>query len=123
MYLIGTEHPNKAIARRIVERALVDGQRLVTDAEVFQEILYRYVAINRLDAIGPAFDELSQIVSEIFPIDYADTLRAKALVLTTPRLSARDALHLAIVGRHNVSAVMSFDTGFDGIPGVVRIAG
>ncbi len=123
MYLIGTEHPNKPIARRIVERALVDGQRLVTDAEVFQEILHRYVAINRLDAIGPAFDELSQIVSEIFPIDYTDTLRAKALVLTTPRLSARDALHLAIVGRHNVSAVMSFDTGFDGIPGVVRIAG
>ena len=31
---------------------------LLTDAEVLQEILHRYVAINRRDAIQPAFDAL-----------------------------------------------------------------
>jgi hypothetical protein len=30
----------------------------VTDAEVLQEILHRYVAIDRRDAIQPAFDAL-----------------------------------------------------------------
>jgi hypothetical protein len=30
----------------------------VTSAEVLQEILHRYVAINRRDAIQPAFDAL-----------------------------------------------------------------
>ncbi len=62
MYLIGADHPNKPIARRIVERALADGERLVTDVEVFQEILHRYVTINRRDAIDVAFEALSSIV-------------------------------------------------------------
>ena len=122
MYLIGADHPNKPIARRIVERALADGERLVTDVEVFQEILHRYVAINRRDAIDPAFEALSGIVSEIFPIDHDDVLRARTLVLTTTRLSARDALHIAVIGRRDVSIVMSFDSGFDDIPGIVRVA-
>lgn len=122
MYLIGADHPNKPIARRIVERALVDGERLVTDVEVFQEILHRYVAINRRDAIDAAFEVLSGIVSEIFPIDHGDVLRARTLVLTTTRLSARDALHIAVIGRRDVSTVMSFDSGFDDIAGIVRVA-
>lgn len=33
-------------------------ERLVTDAEVLQEILHRYVSIARSDAIQPAFDAL-----------------------------------------------------------------
>lgn len=31
---------------------------VVTDAEVLQEILHRYVAISRPDAVQPAFDAL-----------------------------------------------------------------
>jgi hypothetical protein len=34
------------------------GRRLVTDAEVSQEICHRYVAINRREAIQPAFDAI-----------------------------------------------------------------
>ncbi len=67
MYLIGADHPNKPIARRIVERALVDGERLVTDVEVFQEILHRYVAIDRRDAIDAGFGALSRGSSARFP--------------------------------------------------------
>lgn len=54
MYLIGADHPNKIDARRLLERAIVDGDVLVTDAEVFLEILHRFTAINRRDAISPA---------------------------------------------------------------------
>src|SRR5262245_34063500 len=43
MYLVGAAHPNKDSARSALERAIVDGERLVTDAEVLQEILHRYV--------------------------------------------------------------------------------
>jgi hypothetical protein len=39
-----------------------------------------------------------------------------------PRLSARDALHLAIMERHGVRRIMSFDSGFDGFPGVERVS-
>ena len=48
MYLVGAAHPHKADAQRLLESALASGERLVTDGEVFQEILHRYVAIKIL---------------------------------------------------------------------------
>ncbi len=54
MYLVGAPHPHRADARRLLERAVGDGERLVSDAEVLQEILHRYVVISRRDAIQPA---------------------------------------------------------------------
>jgi len=62
----------------------------VTDAEVLREILHRYVAIDRRDAIGPASDALLGVVDEVFPVERGDVERARNLVLTTP-LSAREA--------------------------------
>ena len=47
MYLVGAPHPHKIDAQRLLERLVAERQRLVTDAEVFQEILHRYVAIDR----------------------------------------------------------------------------
>ena len=58
MYLVGAAHPHKVDAQRLLERCIADGERLVTDAEVLQEILHRYVAIDRRDAIQPALDAL-----------------------------------------------------------------
>lgn len=121
MYLIGADHPNKPIARRIVERALADGERLVTDVEVFQEILHRYVAIDRRKAIEPAFELLLGIVDEVLPIELGDVQRARRL-LGSAGLSARDALHVAIMQRHDISRVMSFDRAFDEVPGLTRVS-
>ena len=72
MYLVGAEHPNKAAARALLERAITDGEILVTDAEVLQEILHRYVAIDRRDAIGPTLDALLGVVDEIFAVERGD---------------------------------------------------
>ncbi len=47
MYLIGEPHPHKIDAQQLLERCITDRERLVTDAEVLQEILHRYVAISR----------------------------------------------------------------------------
>jgi uncharacterized protein len=38
------------------------------------------------------------------------------------QLSARDALHLAILQKHGIEQILSFDTGFDGFPGVTRLS-
>jgi len=43
MYLVGAHDGWKARARRALDRAVSAGERLVTDAEVFQEILHHYV--------------------------------------------------------------------------------
>jgi len=121
MYLVGTAHPHKSDAQRLLEASIAHGEKLVTDAEVLQEILHRYVAINRRDAVQPAFDALLEVVDEVFPIERSDVERAKAIVLERQQLSARDCLHVAVMQRYRIGRILSFDTGYDGIPGIVRI--
>ncbi len=123
MYLVGSDHPHKADARRQLERLISEGARLVTDVEVLQEILHRYVAIDRRDAIQPAFDALLGVVDEVFPVDLREVERAKTIVLGRRHLSARDAIHVAVMEREGVSRILSFDSGFDGYPGLTRLAG
>jgi predicted nucleic acid-binding protein len=122
MYLVGASHPHKRGAQEMLERCFSQGERLVTDVEALQEILHRYVAIGRRDAIQPAFDALLGVVDEVFAVELADLERAKGIVLGNARLSARDALHLAVMERNGVSRIMSFDSGFDGFPGITRMA-
>ena len=117
MYLVGAEHPNKSRSRLLLERAIAAGDRLVTDAEVLQEILHRYVAINRRDAIEPAAAALLGVVDEVYPIELEDVRRAAAIVIAG-RLTARDAIHLAVMQRRGVARILTFDRAFDGIPGI-----
>lgn len=121
MYLVGAPHPHKIDAQHMLESAVAARERLVTDAEVLQEILHRYVAINRRDAIQPAFDALLGVVDQVFAVDRVGVERAKTIALGSKRLSSRDALHLAVMDTHGVERIMSFDEGFDGFPGVVRL--
>jgi hypothetical protein len=121
MYLIGAAHPHKTDAQRLLERCIAIEQRLVTDAEVLQEILHRYAAIGRPDAIQPAFDSLLGVTDEVFPVERIDAEKAKDVLLGSKGLSARDALHVAIMRRYGVSEILSFDTGFDGCPGIKRL--
>ncbi|MBX3146475.1 MAG: type II toxin-antitoxin system VapC family toxin [Gemmatimonadales bacterium] len=121
IYLVGADHPLKVDAQRILERAITDREKLVTSVEVFQEILHRYTALERRDAIQPAFDALSGVVDQVFDVTLADVERAKTIVLGRPALRARDALHVAVMERHRVTRVMSFDADFDRMPGLVRL--
>jgi hypothetical protein len=121
MYLVGGPHPHKVDAQRLLEQSISSGARLVTDAEVLQEILHRYTAIGRRSAIQPAFDALLGVVDEVCLIDRDVVERAKRIVLGKPRLSARDAVHLAVMETRRISTIMSFDAGFDQYPGVERV--
>ena len=60
VYLVGGPHRHKSDAEQLLEKLASDRQRLVTDAEVLQEIMDRYVAINRREAISPATQYTSQ---------------------------------------------------------------
>jgi predicted nucleic acid-binding protein len=97
------------------------GERLVSDAEVLQEILHRYGSINRRNAIAPAFEALLGVVDEVFPIELADACRAKDIMLSAQGVSARDALHLAVMERYGITRILSFDRGFDRWPGITRV--
>lgn len=122
MYLVGAPHTHKSDAQRLLEQLVTERQRLVTDAEVLQEILHRYVAIDRRDAIQPAFDALLGIVDQVFDVNRSAAERAREIVLGHRRLSARDALHLAIMEQQGIQRILSFDSGFDGFPGIMRLS-
>jgi predicted nucleic acid-binding protein len=122
MYLIGAPHPHKSDAQRWLERLMSERERLVTDAEVLQEILHRYAAINRRDAIQPAFDALLGLADQVLAVERAHVERAKEIVLGSWRLSARDAVHLAVMEQHGIERILTFDSGFDGFPGITRLS-
>lgn len=123
MYLIGSTHPNKEAARRRLEETVAAGESIATDAEVLHEILHRYTAMRRPEFIDPAFEVLLALVDVVFPIERTDVERARRLVLGTTRLSARDAVHVAVMQARDIGRVMSFDRGFDAVPGIERIGG
>ena len=121
MYLVGTAHPNKADAQRRLEGLVTERVRLVTDAEVFTEILHRYTTLERRGSIQPALDALLGVVDEVLPMDRDTVERAKQLVLQYPSLPVRAALHVAAMQRHGIETVLSFDAAYDRIPGPTRL--
>ena len=121
MYLVGAAHPHKIEAQIFLERLIAAGQRLVTDAEVLQEILYRYTAIQKREAIRPALQAILSIVDQVLPIEKAEVLRAAEIVQNPAMLSPRDAIHLAVMERHRIRSILSFDSDFDHWTGIERI--
>jgi len=120
MYLVGGPHPNKQRAKELLDECFDSDKRLVSDVEVLQEIMHRYVAIGRREAIQPAFDVLSEIVDEFFPLDAGILESAKNIVLSTA-LTARDSLHLAVMRHHGIDRILTFDSDFDDVPNVSRL--
>jgi uncharacterized protein len=106
---VGALHRHKADAQRLLEKLISDRQRLVTDAEVLQEILHRNMAIDRRDVIQPAFNALLGVVDQVLAVDFASVERAKQIVLGYRQPSARDAVHLSVIERNGIDQIFSFD--------------
>ena len=121
MYLIGANHPHKLRVSTVLEDFLLKGERLVTSAEVMQEILHRFSAIERRDLIEPALTALLTMVDEVISIGQDDCARAHTILLRYPALSARDALHAAVMQINDIDRIFSFDRGFDVLPHLKRI--
>jgi uncharacterized protein len=121
MYAAGAVHPNKepsaswlaAVARGEIDAAI--------DAEVLQEILHRYRAIRRWEEGKIVFDLARQIVPLVLPIEDDTLIEARGLLDAHESLSARDAVHAAVVRLSSLEAICSYDRDFDDVEGVVRI--
>lgn len=121
MYLMGDDQHRKLEARLVLERLAGERRRLVTSSEVFQEILHRHSTGGRRDRIEPTFDTLGGLVEDVLAVERADVFAAKDLVHAHERLSARDALHVAVMRRHQIVEILSFDRGFDAISAIRRL--
>jgi predicted nucleic acid-binding protein len=121
MYVAGQAHANREPARRMLELVRSGQVEGCTSTEVLQEILYRYTALERRDLARDVYDLFVQICPIVFDVTLADTDRARDLLVARAGLSARDAVHAAVMTNRGVEWIATFDRGFDGIPGIRRI--
>jgi predicted nucleic acid-binding protein len=117
MYLVGAAHPNRD---RLAAFVLSNTDEIyVTSAEVYQEVIHRYIAINRREAIASCFALLDDLVAHVYPITRADTDAALAIASRQQRLSGRDCLHLAIMERYGAARILTCDRDFEMWPGII----
>ncbi|HWM94438.1 MAG TPA: type II toxin-antitoxin system VapC family toxin [Thermoanaerobaculia bacterium] len=121
MYAAGAEHPHKEPSRVFLEQVALGQIDAALDTEVLQEVLHRYRSLRRWPEGGRVYDLARQIVPLVIPITVETLDKARTLLDRYPTLSARDALHAAVVQTHGARAICSYDSDFDGIEGVERI--
>jgi len=122
MYVAGREHPNRDPARRFLENARSGSADLCTSVEVLQEILHRYVGLKRPDLAAEVYELFIEVCPVVLPVTLPDTDRAKGLIEGVTGISVRDAIHAAVMFNNEIAEIATFDSGFDQIPGLKRLA-
>lgn len=86
-----------------------NGKRLVTSAEVLQELLHVYLPVERMETLDAALELATKGVDHIISIDTAAVLHARNLVDKFPGLTARDLLHLSVCQLHKIKDLKTYD--------------
>lgn len=121
MYAGGGAHPLREPCRNALQRAVDRKIPLLTDSEVLQEILYRYFSLREADKAEKAYRATVRLCDEVLPVAEEDTARALELLLRHPRLTPRDAIHVATMERRGIQKLLSADRDFDDLDIVRRI--
>ena len=121
MYVAGVEHANREPARRVLTQVRKGELDACTSTEALQEILYRYAAIGRRDLAHEVYDLFVEICPVVLGVTLAETDRARDILCQTTSISARDAIHAAVMLNHDVEWIATFDKGFDQVSGIRRL--
>lgn len=122
MYAAGADHPLQRPCREIVHRI---GNRAIpaaTSAEVVQEILHRYLSIDRAAGGIALAEQTMDLFAPVLPVTHALMRRIPDLARRYPDLSARDVIHVATCIHEGISEILSTDRGFDAVREIRRIA-
>lgn len=121
MYAAGAGHPHKEASTALLERVASGEEDGVTDAEILQEILHRYRALDRWEEGRRVFDLARAIFPVVLPVTAEVMDRARLLLDTYPHLMARDAVHAAVVLEHGLDGICTWDRDFDPVAGINRL--
>lgn len=121
MYACGHPHPQKQASVAFLRRVAEGDAQGVIDAEVLQELMHRYLSLQRWQDGRKVFAIARRFFPEVLPITGAVLDQAKSLVDETAGLTARDAVHAAVVAVYGLEGICTFDHDFDRIPGCRRI--
>ncbi|MEO8098964.1 MAG: type II toxin-antitoxin system VapC family toxin [Acidobacteriota bacterium] len=121
MYVAGGDHPNQELAVRFMQRVRAREVDACSSSEVLQEILWRYVAIGKLKLARSVYDLFVDMCPVVLPVTLADTDKARDLLCGGADISARDAVHAAVMLNHDIEWIATFDADFDRIHGIRRM--
>ncbi len=121
IYAAGRGHPLKEPCAQLLLLVAEHPQAFVTDAEVLQELLHRYLALRLWTQGREAFRRFCELMQgRVEPVQAADVERAAGLA-DDHQADSRDLLHAAVMERLGLRRIISADSGFDRLPHVERL--
>ena len=122
IYAAGREHPHKAPCARVLMMAAEHPPAFLTDAEVLQELVHRYVASGRWALGRQVLHGFAEVMHDrIEPVYAADIHAGARLADRHPGISDANLLHAAVMQRVGTDRIISVDTDFDRLPGITRL--
>lgn len=121
MYAAGREHAYRRPCQRILERVLADDLSALTDVQVHQEILHRYLSLGLSEQALQVSEDFQTVVPAILPVTVDDIARSRELSRQYPGLPARDLVHVAIMLNNRIRHIVSADRHFDRVAEIRRI--
>ena len=122
IYAAGREHPYKKPCADILVLVADNPRLFVTDAEVLQELVHRYLAQDRWALGRHVLRTFALVMQErIEPVYAGDILAAANMADRHPGMSARDLVHAAVMQRLGAERIISADTDFDRLSGITRL--
>ena len=122
IYAGGRAHRSKEPCSRVLMMVAEHPLSFVTDAEVLQELLHRYLASGRWELGREVLRNFAEVMHDrIEPVYEDDIHLAASLADRHPEISARDLVHAAVMQRLGAERIISVDTDFDRMPNVTRL--
>ena len=123
MYAAGGNHRYKEPCAWIMTAIAENRLQAVIDAEIVQEILYRFGAQRRWDIGTSMAESLLDIVEKVLPVTREDVTLATTLFAEhgPHGVSARDALHVAVMTNHGLTKILTVDADFARFSGIERV--
>lgn len=123
MYAAGKAHPYKESCVWVLTEIANGRLDVVIDAEIIQEVLYRYGAMQQWQIGVQMAQNLLDLVPVVLPVTGNDMKTAVSLFAQyAPQgVKARDVLHTAVMQTHQISHIISTDKHFDQIEGMARL--
>ncbi|GAB3759728.1 type II toxin-antitoxin system VapC family toxin [Microlunatus parietis] len=119
-YALGGEHPEREPCRRVVAAAR---DRLIephASWDLVQELVFhRLRRTSRTTAVEQARAAAEML--HLHDVDSSVVLRSLDLIMTTDTIRGRDALHAATALEHGITMIVTPDSDFDGVPGLIRV--
>lgn len=121
IFAAGKPSPLQANCKAIMQAVADQPGAVATSAEVLQELLHVYLRRGELETARELIRNVhASLTGAIVAVSAADIVAAAALDVS-PRLQARDRVHLAVMQRLGISRIISSDRALDEVSSIERL--